>query len=68
MTLADLQTRVDLAIIRYRTLCYIPGHGTMHGLADPQLLRPPTELSCTPTHHFGETLHEQKVIMIKMHA
>ena len=29
-------------------------HGTMHGLADPQLLRPPTERSCTPTHHSGE--------------
>ena len=26
----------------------------MHGLADPQLLRPPTERSCTPTHHSGE--------------
>ena len=32
----------------------IPGHCTMHGLADPQLLRPPTERSCAPTHHSGE--------------
>ena len=36
-----LQTTFYLAIIRYE-LCYIPGHCTMHGLAVPQLLRPPT--------------------------